>query len=650
MPLSRGVPPGWLMLAEPVDRSWLAVPAAIGEMAGRIRRHDWSATPLGPIEAWPHSLRVALGICLNSSIPTAIYWGPELRLLYNDAWATIPAERHPGALGQPAAKVWADIWAIVGPQFERTLATGEGFSTFDQMLPMVRGGEVTETYWNYSFTPIRGEDGSVVGVFNQGNETTGRVLAERQKAAETERLRRMFDQAPGFMAMLRGPEHVFELANAAYMQLVGHRDVVGKPVRAALPEIEGQGFFELLDNVLASGRPFVGRAMPADLQRTPGAAVERRFVDLVYQPVTDPGGEISGIFVEGSDVTERVIAEAERDSLIRALEIEQMRLTMMLEHLPVGVGVTDAEGRLTVTNPALRQFVGQRVPSQDQRSAVRWSGHHPDGRPIEPNDFPAARALRGERVVPGTEFLFRDGSRECWTRVSAVPVPATAGGVAGAVILVEDIDASKRLERQRELLHAELNHRVKNILATVQGLAAQTLKGTGGDPLKFAQQFGERLRTLARAHDLLTARGWEPTTVEVTIRSALAPWLEADRALRIDVTGECRERTVSPRQAQALVMAFHELATNATKYGALSVPAGRIEIQCDGHGDGAVELIWRETGGPAVKRPSDRRGFGTRLLERGLGHDLGQGSSVALHFDPAGLRATIRIASAQHPG
>src|SRR3546814_10914487 len=105
------------------------------------------------------------------SFPTAIYWGPELRLLYNDAWAPVPAERHPKALGRPAREVWADIWDVIGPQFEKVIAEGEGFSTFDRMLPMVRDGAVRATYWNYSFTPIRGESGAVAGVFNQGHET-----------------------------------------------------------------------------------------------------------------------------------------------------------------------------------------------------------------------------------------------------------------------------------------------------------------------------------------------------------------------------------------------------------------------------------------------------------------------------------------------
>ena len=151
-----------------------------GELGALIRGFDWASTPLGPPTSWPQSLRSALSICLTSSFPTAIYWGPELRLLYNDAWAPIPAERHPWALGMPGREVWSDIWEVVGPQLEEVLRTGRGFSTYDQMLPMKRGGRIHETYWNYSFTPVRGERGQVVGIFNQGNETTGSVLRHRR--------------------------------------------------------------------------------------------------------------------------------------------------------------------------------------------------------------------------------------------------------------------------------------------------------------------------------------------------------------------------------------------------------------------------------------------------------------------------------------
>jgi two-component sensor histidine kinase len=154
--------------------------AGDSEMARRIREYDWNDHPFGPPASWPQSLRSALSICLHSAFPTAIYWGSELRLLYNDAWAPIPGPRHPEALGAAAKEIWSDIWHVIEPQFSQLISTGEGLFFEDQMLPMRRFGAPEETYWNYSFTPIRGEDGAIAGVFNSGHETTRNVLQRRQ--------------------------------------------------------------------------------------------------------------------------------------------------------------------------------------------------------------------------------------------------------------------------------------------------------------------------------------------------------------------------------------------------------------------------------------------------------------------------------------
>ncbi|MBI1186618.1 MAG: GAF domain-containing protein [Alphaproteobacteria bacterium] len=279
-----------------------------GDMGARIRAFDWSSHPLGPPDHWPDELHTALAICLNSSFPTAIYWGQDLLLLYNDAWSPVPGERHPWALGRSAGEVWTDIWDVVGPQFERVLRQGEGVSTYDEMLPMVRGGQVRETYWNYSFTPILDDSGRVLGVFNQGHETTAKVMAERAHVAETERLRETFAQAPGAIAVLRGPKHIFEIANAAYMALVGDRpDIVGLPVAEALPEVVPQGFIALLDRVYQTGEPYIGLGAPVELFRH--GERETRIVDFIYQPTRDAGGAVDGIFVQATDVTERALAE-----------------------------------------------------------------------------------------------------------------------------------------------------------------------------------------------------------------------------------------------------------------------------------------------------------------------------------------------------
>ena len=152
-----------------------------GAMGERIRAHNWAGTSLGAPETWPEVLRSSLRICLSSAFPTAIYWGPDLVLLYNDSWSEIPAERHPGCLGRPCREVWSDIWDIIAPQFAAVMETGEGFSAFDQPLPMVRDGVATETYWDYSFTPLVDGEGRVRGVLNQGRERTAQVLGDRRQ-------------------------------------------------------------------------------------------------------------------------------------------------------------------------------------------------------------------------------------------------------------------------------------------------------------------------------------------------------------------------------------------------------------------------------------------------------------------------------------
>ncbi|WP_448663009.1 PAS domain-containing protein [Sphingomonas sp. CJ20] len=313
-----------------------------GEMGRRIRAQDWAATPMGPLDGWPQPLRFALGVALGSSFPMAIYWGPEFRLLYNDAWAPIPAERHPWALGRPGAEVWADIWHLVGPQMEQVMATGQGIAIFDQMLPMVRDGRPQESWWNYSFTPIRDEYGAVVGVLNQGNETTRVVLAERARIAEVERLRDLFQQAPGAVALLHGPDHVFEIANPAYLELVGRRAILGLTVRTALPEVAEQGFVELLDQVYRTGEAFRAAGAPVRLARTAGAEPEVRLVDFVFQPIKTPDGATTDIFVQASDVTERVHAE-------NALRRSEERLQLALS-AGAGIGTWDWDsgtGRIT---------------------------------------------------------------------------------------------------------------------------------------------------------------------------------------------------------------------------------------------------------------------------------------------------------------
>jgi signal transduction histidine kinase len=167
------------MSATPPDAAQ-AFLAGGGAMGALMRSQDWSATPLGPCALWPQSLRSIVSLCLGSSFPIAIYWGATYSLLYNDAWSPIPGDKHPWALGRPAHEVWPEIWDTIGPLFDRVIASGEPDGAHDQLLPIHRYGYLEECYFNYTLTPLRGEDGRVEGIFNAVLETTYQVIAERR--------------------------------------------------------------------------------------------------------------------------------------------------------------------------------------------------------------------------------------------------------------------------------------------------------------------------------------------------------------------------------------------------------------------------------------------------------------------------------------
>ena len=289
-----------------------------GEMGALIRAHDWAATPLGPPASWPQGLKTAVRFLLSTGHPMFIWWGPELIQFYNDAYRrSIGPERHPVALGQRGRECWDEIWPIIGPQIEQVMA-GEGHTWHENALvPITRFGRREDVYWTYSYGPI--DDASapngIGGVLVVCTETTEQVLAEQRMKDAEARWRSLFEQTPGFVAILGGPEHRFEFANPRYVDLVGGRELIGRRLVDALPEVAGQGFVALLDEVYRTGEAHIGTAVPVSLSvpRTGGGG-EHLYLDFVYQPIRSADGEVTGVFVDGYDVTDRVVAhEALRD-------------------------------------------------------------------------------------------------------------------------------------------------------------------------------------------------------------------------------------------------------------------------------------------------------------------------------------------------
>ncbi len=282
-----------------------------GEMGQRIREYDWDASSLGNPSSWPQSLKTTVRLILSSAHPMFIWWGSTLIQFYNDGYrASIGSERHPHALGQLGKECWSEIWPIIGPQIEHVMRGEGSVWKEDHLVPITRNGQLEDVYWTYTYDPIYDEaaPNEVGGVLVIVTETTDYIKLQQKQSREEARWRDLFSKSPSFMCTLMGREHVFQYANPRYLELVANRDILNKPLREALPEVFKQGFGDLLDQVYESGQSHTGVAVPISLLDGCGGE-QALYLDFVYLPIRNPSGEITGIFVNGYDVTARVLSE-----------------------------------------------------------------------------------------------------------------------------------------------------------------------------------------------------------------------------------------------------------------------------------------------------------------------------------------------------
>lgn len=246
-----------------------------------------------------------------------------------------------------------------------------------------------------------------------------------------------------------------------------------------------------------------------------------------------------------------------------------------------------------------------------------------------------ARIKNGDRIESFETVRLRKNGERFHISLTVSPVKDATGVIIGASKIARDITDRKRADEQRQLLINELNHRVKNTLATVQSLAMQTLRNTERS-VDARALLDARLTALARAHDLLTAENWEGAYLRAVVTRSLAAFVAGKR---VEVSGS--NVRLTPKQALSLSVALHELATNAAKYGALSSETGKVDVSWEirrGEGGEILHLVWSESGGPKVDKPS-RVGFGSRLIERNLAHELG--GDARIDYRPEGVVATI---------
>jgi PAS domain S-box-containing protein len=305
-----------------------------------------------------------------------------------------------------------------------------------------------------------------------------------------------------------------------------------------------------------------------------------------------------------------------------------------LAALPAAVYTTDEKGAITFYNEAAAELWGARPKLGTSHWCGSWRLCWPDGTPVPHDEWPMTIALKEGRAVRNVEAVIE---RPDGTRVPCMPYPTplrdAEDRLVGAINMIIDLTHLKAASERQQLLINELNHRVKNTLATVQSIGYQTFNGKVDAQLQ--RQFDNRLIALGKTHDVLTQENWVGADLRELLTKSIAFACDADDRATLDGPAiMLPQKTVVP-----LAMAIHELCTNASKYGALTSSEGRITIDWRLLEDGQrLVLRWVESGGPLVTLPS-RRGFGTRLLQRGLAHELR--ATVDLEFAPSGVTCEI---------
>ncbi len=428
------------------------------------------------------------------------------------------------------------------------------------------------------------------------------------------------DGVPTLLAFSRSPSSGWSTIVA-----VPQSEITAAPWRSALYLTLAGGVLLALGTVLAWR---VGRSISTPVE---GLAVLAEGIGR-GEPIA---AHASGLAVVDRVSNALVAASSQLLEREAALKASEARLWATQNNAAVGIAEVDRHGRFVSVNEARCKLTGH---TREELIGQHF-GHATDTEILEKDLALFGRQVAGELDTYTTDSKFRrkDGSRG-WARLTSTAVLDAAGAFLYAVRVVEDITERRQADRRQKLLIDELNHRVKNTLATVQSLAWQA--GRGGVPPQIAhERFQERLLALSRTHNLLNETHWEGASLRMILETELQPYATA--ASRIRLNGP--DLHLAPRQAVVLGMAIHELTTNAAKYGAMSAASGLVQVdwKVDGQGEGAVVTIdWCELGGPALEaQPSP--GFGSRLLRQTITHELA--GELDLRYEREGVCCAIAI-------
>ncbi len=584
------------------------------EMSALVRAKDWSKTVLGPPETWSPNLTLVVDLVLASGFPMAVRWGPDFVMIYNDGYRPILGDKHPGALGLPFREAWPEVQAQLGPLHEAILS-GKRSAFFAQDLSLrIRrhGAEYEDARFtvSYSSVPDASAPTGVGGLLITAVETTNRVLTEKALRTSEERYR-------SAMELGRIGSWEVDFVKGIRIWTPEGMALFGINLTDGLGHVGGETD-ELCQSLHPEDRHLIAQ-YHALANTQDSFPAEYRIVKADgkvswlsgYGRVLDrqANGTVHRLINVATDITERKQVEA-------ALGESEKRLRWLgsiVEFSDDAIVSKNLDGAITSWNSGAERIFG-------------YTAEEAIGQPITiviPKDRQdeertiISRIRRGERIDHFETIRQRKNGSLIVVSLTVSPVKNAEGKILGASKIARDITEQKRSQEQISTLAREAEHRSKNLLATVQA----TVKLSQADtPEGLKRAIEGRILALANVHSLFVETRWTGAELSTVARQELAAYSAQDeKPLRI----EGPQVLLEPNAAQAVAVTLHELATNAAKYGALSVPNGHVDLNWTHDADRWLILRWMETGGPAVVPPT-HQGFGTRIIERIIDQLKGQ--------------------------
>ncbi len=324
-----------------------------GEMGNLIRSADWSKTSLGDPENWPQSLKTMTAMMLGNPFGMYIAWGENYTQLYNDAFRPIlGASKHPKALGISSRETFSEIWDTIGPMFADVMK-GNAVSFPDFKVPLHRNGYTEDCFFDFSYSPIKIEDGSIGGILVTVIETTEKKIVADALQESNARFVNNIMQAPVAMCIFRGENHIVEIANEQMLQLWNTKaeNIINKPIFEVLPGLKKQGFDEILHSVFRDGKKITTDELFVQLNRN--GQTENTYINFVYEALREKDGTISGIAAIATEVTAQVLARSK-------VEESEQKIRQLVENAPFPIAVyVGKEMRIELANESIIKIWGK---------------------------------------------------------------------------------------------------------------------------------------------------------------------------------------------------------------------------------------------------------------------------------------------------